>query len=57
MKSDSELKVELEKLKADMSLIMDCSADSPEVKEWIGRVLAIKAELANIPLIEEQSFH
>jgi hypothetical protein len=48
MKSEAELMTELESLKADMSLFMDCSADSPEVTEWIGRVLAIKAELANV---------
>ena len=47
MKSDSELKVELEKLKADMSLIMDCSADSQEVKGWVARVLEIKRKMEN----------
>ncbi|WP_165872476.1 hypothetical protein [Shewanella frigidimarina] len=51
MKYEAELMVELENIKADMSLLMDCSADSPEVKEWIGRVLTIKAELANAPLV------
>tara|TARA_R110002124_G_scaffold50901_3_gene147614 strand:- start:5158 stop:5292 length:135 start_codon:yes stop_codon:yes gene_type:complete len=39
---------ELENVKADMSLLMDCPADSPEVTEWISRVLAIKTELANV---------
>ena len=57
MKTETELMAALENVKADMSLLMDCSADSPEVKEWIGRVLAIKAELANPLLTEEQYFH
>tara|TARA_R110002033_G_scaffold169668_1_gene210747 strand:+ start:865 stop:1020 length:156 start_codon:yes stop_codon:yes gene_type:complete len=51
MKSEAELMAELESLKADMSLLMDCSADYSEVTEWIGRVLAIKAELANASLV------
>lgn len=30
MKSETELMAALESLKADMSLLMDCSGDSPE---------------------------
>jgi hypothetical protein len=45
MKSDSELKVELEKLKADMLFLMDKPMDSPEVKEWTSRILAIRSLL------------
>jgi hypothetical protein len=43
MKSEAELMADLESLKADMSLLMDCSADSPEVTEWTSRMLALKA--------------
>lgn len=42
---DALLKAELEKLKVDMSEIMDKSVDSPEAKAWLERVLAIKNEL------------
>lgn len=38
MKSDAELN----ELKADMSAIMDKAMDSPEVKKWTNRVLAVK---------------
>ena len=42
---DALLKVELENLKVDMSEIMDKPMDSPEVKEWMERVLTIKNKL------------
>jgi hypothetical protein len=42
---DALLKAELEKLKVDMSELMDKSVDSPEAKAWLERVLAIKNEL------------
>ena len=42
---DTLLKAELESLKVDTSVLMDKSMDSPEVKEWVERVLAIKNKL------------
>lgn len=42
---DALLKAELEKLKVDMSELMDKSVDSPEAKAWLERVLSIKNEL------------
>jgi hypothetical protein len=45
MKSDSELKAELERLQSEMGSLMDEKLDSPEVKEWLERVLAIKNKL------------
>jgi hypothetical protein len=46
MKSKAELKAELEKLQADMALIMDRPASSPEVKAWIDKTLQIKSMLS-----------
>ena len=42
---DALLKAELEKLKVDMSALMDKPVDSPEAKAWLERVLAIKNKL------------
>jgi hypothetical protein len=42
---DVLLKAELEKLKVDMSALMDKPMDSPEAKAWLERVIAIKNEL------------
>ena len=39
---DALLKAELENLKLNMPAIMDKPMDSPEVKEWMERVLVIK---------------
>jgi hypothetical protein len=39
---DALLKAELENLKLNMPALMDKPMDSPEVKEWVERVLAIK---------------
>jgi ribosomal protein L29 len=47
MKSKAELKTELEKLKADMALIMDKPASSQEVKGWVARVLEVKRKMEN----------
>jgi hypothetical protein len=44
---DALLKAELENLKVDTSSLMDKPIDSPEVKEWLERVLAIKNKLNN----------
>ena len=44
---DSLLKAELESLKGDMSVLMDKPMDSPEVKEWLERVLVLKNKLNN----------
>jgi hypothetical protein len=48
---DALLKAELEKLKVDMSALMDKPMDSPEVKEWQERVLAIKNNKAHSGLV------
>ncbi|MCL1084333.1 hypothetical protein [Shewanella psychromarinicola] len=42
---DALLKAELENLKVDTSSLMDKPIDSPEVKEWLERVLTIKNKL------------
>jgi hypothetical protein len=42
---DALLKAELENLKLNMPALMDKPMDSPEVKEWMERVLAIKNKL------------
>jgi hypothetical protein len=44
---DALLRAELENLKVDTSSLMDKPIDSPEVKEWQERVLAIKNKLNN----------
>tara|TARA_R110002050_G_scaffold236590_1_gene372475 strand:+ start:593 stop:745 length:153 start_codon:yes stop_codon:yes gene_type:complete len=41
-----ELTAELERLKADMSALLDMPMDSPEVKAWTKRILEIKALLS-----------
>ncbi|MEZ8188228.1 hypothetical protein ACED29_20680 [Shewanella sp. 5S214] len=45
MKKEDELKAELERLRSDMGSLMDEQLGSPEVKEWLERVLAIKNKL------------
>jgi hypothetical protein len=49
MKTEDELKAELEAelevLRSEMGLLMDERVGSPEVKEWLERVLAIKNKL------------
>lgn len=42
MKTEEELKTELERLRSEMGALMDEKLDSPEVKEWLERVLSIK---------------
>lgn len=42
---DALLKAELENLKLNMPVLMDKPMDSPEVKEWMKRVLTIKNKL------------
>lgn len=42
---DALLKAELENLKLNMPALMDKPMDSPEVKAWQERVLAIKNKL------------
>jgi hypothetical protein len=42
---DALLKAELENLKLNMPALMDKPMDSPEVKEWMERVLVIKNKL------------
>lgn len=39
---DALLKAELDRLRTEMGSLMDEQLDSPEVKEWLGRVLSIK---------------
>lgn len=48
MKSESELAAELESLKVGMSALMDKPMDSPEVKQWVNRILAIKSGLNKV---------
>jgi|TARA_R110002050_G_scaffold75247_2_gene161409 hypothetical protein len=43
--NEAELTAELERLKADMSALLDKPMDSPEVKAWTKRILEIKAQL------------
>lgn len=45
MKKEEELKAELERLQSKMGALMDERLDSPEVKEWLERVLVIKNKL------------
>jgi hypothetical protein len=47
MKTEDELNAELERLSAEMGSLMDEQLDSPEVKEWLERVLMIKNKLNN----------
>ncbi|WP_180956995.1 hypothetical protein [Shewanella sp. 11B5] len=48
MTSEAELMSELESLKTDMSTLLDKPMDSPEVKAWVSRMLAIKSELNRV---------
>jgi len=45
MKAEVELMAELERLKADMSALLDKPVDSPEAREWAKRFLEIKESL------------
>ncbi|MFT6908884.1 MAG: hypothetical protein ACJAS1_005591 [Oleiphilaceae bacterium] len=42
---DALLKAELDRLRTEVGSLMDEQLDSPEVKEWLGQVLAIKNKL------------
>ena len=42
LRSEAELTAELERLKADMSALLDKPIDSPEVAAWKERVLEVK---------------
>ncbi|MBB1319903.1 hypothetical protein H5123_19980 [Shewanella sp. SR43-4] len=45
MKSEAELMAELKQLQAELSLLMDLPANSPEARAWAKRVLEIKESL------------
>jgi hypothetical protein len=45
MKTEEELKAELERLRSEMGSLMDERVGSPEVKEWVERVISIKNKL------------
>jgi hypothetical protein len=47
MKTEDELKAELEVLREEIGSLMDEQLGSQEVKEWIERVLTIKNKLNN----------
>jgi hypothetical protein len=46
MKSEAELKADLEKLQAEIPSLLDKSVSSPEVQKWINKVFAAKAQIS-----------